>query len=118
MTSNVILFTRYYGPGNTHFLWNKNTNEPENLTLRNSIIKSVEKQLTKYFSRAHKVKELTSLVTEDKLSLAQFCSIYSELTGNSFVTDNIKSKEADEHIRTIIKTVDAGILGYLQLNNL
>ena len=43
---------------------------------------------------------------EDKLSPAQFCSIYNELTGDNSVTDNIKSKEVDERIHTIIKTVD------------
>ena len=69
LTSNVILFTRYYGPSNTLFLWKENPNEPENLTLRNSVIKSVEKQSPKYFSRAHKakVRQLTSQVMEDKL---------------------------------------------------
>ena len=119
LTTNVIFFTRYYAPGNTHFLWKENLNEPENVTFRNGATKSVEKQLSKCFSRAHKakVKQLTSLVMEDKLSPAQFRSIYNELTGNSSVTDNIKSKDVDVRIPTIIKTVDAGILRDLRVNN-
>ena len=54
---------------------------------------------------------------EDKLSPAQFRSIYSALTGDCSVTDNIKYKEMDERMRTIIKTVDSSILRDLLINN-
>ena len=54
---------------------------------------------------------------EDKLSPAQFWSIYSELTGDCSVTDNIKCKEMDEHMHTIIKTVDPDVLRDLRINN-
>ena len=54
---------------------------------------------------------------EDKLSPAQFWSTYSELTGDCSVTDNKKCKEMDEHMHTTIKTVDAGVLRDLQINN-
>ena len=52
---------------------------------------------------------------EDKLSPGQFHSIYSELTGGCSVTDNIKWKEMDECMRSIIKTVHLGILRDLKL---
>ena len=55
-TSDVILCTKYYGPGNTRFLWKENPTDPDHLTLRDNVIKSVERELPKYFSRAHKTK--------------------------------------------------------------
>ena len=81
LTSNVILFTRYYGLCNTHFLWKENPKKPEYSTLRKSVLKSVEKQLPKYFSRTHKahVRQLISLVTEDKLSPTQFDNKFETL---------------------------------------
>ena len=57
------------------------------------------------------------MLIEDKLSPAQLRSIYSELTGDWSVNDNIKCQEIDEHMHTTIKTVDLGILRDLQINN-
>ena len=56
LTSDVILYTKYYGPGNTHFLWKENLTDPDHLTLRYNVTKSVERELPKYFSSAHKAK--------------------------------------------------------------
>ena len=57
------------------------------------------------------------MLIEDKLSPAQLRSIYSELTGDWSVNDNIKCQEIDEHMHTTIKTVDLGILRDLRINN-
>lgn len=88
MTSAVFLLTRCYGPDIT---LGKTPTNPENLTLRNNMIKSLDRKLPKYFSQVHKAKprELTSLVLKDKLS-AQFISICSQLIEDNAVTDNTK----------------------------
>ena len=68
LTSDVILYIIYYGSGNTHFLWKENPTDPDHLTLRDNVIKSVERILPKYFSRAHKpkVRKLTSLMEDNE----------------------------------------------------
>ena len=121
ITNNVILFVRYYGPalGNTHFIWKEDPIEMDNLTVRQDVIHDIEKKLPKFFSRAHKakVRELTSLVMLDKMSPAQFRTIYSELTGDYSVTDNTKSKIVDERMQLILKTADPSILRDLRVMN-
>lgn len=76
-------------------------------------------ELPKYFSRAHKakVRKLTSIVMENKLSPAQYRFINSELACDCSVTDSISCKEMDERMRTIIKIEDPNILRDLQINN-
>ena len=53
----------------------------------------------------------------DQVSLAQFCSLYTELTGDCSIADNANSKPVDEWMQLILKTVNESILRDLHVNN-
>ena len=80
---------------------------------------TISKGLPKFFSRTHKSKRksLVFLLMHNKISSAQYCTLYSELTGDCSVTDNSNSKVVDERIKLILKTADKSILQYLRINN-
>ena len=60
LTCGVILFTRYYGTGKTQLLWKENPTNLENLTLKNNMIKLIDKDLPKYFPVRTKQKPESS----------------------------------------------------------
>ena len=53
----------------------------------------------------------------DKISPAQYCTLYSELIGDCSVTDNANSKAVDKRIELELKTADKSILQDLRVNN-
>ena len=116
---NVILFTKRYGPasGYTHFVWKEEGTE--SLTNRQETINNIGKNLPKFFSRTHKAKSkaLVSLLMHDQVSPAQFCSLYTELTGDFSIADNRNSKAVDERMQLILKTADESIPSDLRVNN-
>ena len=81
-------------------------------------INHIVRSLPKFFSHAHKskCKALTSLVMHDKVSPAEFCAIYSELTGDVSVANNSNSKAVDECMKLIMSTADGSILRDLWVN--
>ena len=115
----VVLFCHHYGPanGNIYLIWKEGIKEY--LTLRQNLIDRVVGELPKYFSRSHKqrVKVLTNLIMQDKISTAQFRALYRELTGDESVADNAVSKSVDERTRLILKNADASIIRDISVNN-
>ena len=99
---NNSLFTQEYGSslGHTYFIWKEVEGESRE-TERCSVIESIKAKLPKYFSRAHKqkAKKTLSLLMMDKITSAQICSIYHELTGDASVSDNTNSKEVESTMR-------------------
>ena len=77
------------------------------------------RSLPEFFSCAHelKCKALASLVMHDKISPAEFHTIYSKLIGDVSVADNSNSKAVDECMTLIMSTADESILRDLQVNN-
>ena len=53
----------------------------------------------------------------DKISPAEFRTIYSELTSDVSIADNSNSKAVDERMTLIMSTADESILRDLQVNN-
>ena len=53
----------------------------------------------------------------DKITPAQFRSIYHELTGDTSVSDNTNSKEVDNRLKMILKTCDPSIVHDLRVHN-
>ena len=86
---------------------------------RQETINPISKSLPKYFSRVRKskCKPLVSLLMLDKISPAQYRTLYSELTGDWSVTDNANSKAVDERIAFLLKTADESILQDLRVHN-
>ena len=58
-----------------------------------------------------------SLLMHDQVSPAQFCSLYTELTGDFSIADNRNSKAVDERMQLILKTADESIPRDLRVNN-
>ena len=116
---NVVLYLRSYHLGNMHFLWKEGPFENDNLSIRQNVISSLQKDLPKYFSRAHKAKSrhLLSLIMNEKIKASEFRAIYAELTGDSSETDNTRLKQVDECMQLIMKTADPSILRDLRVNN-
>ena len=95
----------------THCVWKEDLHS-DTLTNRQETINTISKSLPKFFSRAHKsnCKSLVSLLRHNKISPAQYCTLYSELIGDCSVTDNANSKAVYERIELILKTADKRIL--------
>ena len=117
---NNSLFSQEYGSslGYTYFIWNGLEGESRE-TERCSVIESIKAKLPKYFSCAHKqkAKKTLSLLMMDKISPAQFRSIYHELTGDASVSDNTNSKEVDNRLKMILKTYDLSIVRDWRVQN-
>ena len=117
---NNSLFSQEYGSslGYTYFIWKEVEGESRE-TERCSVIESIKAKLPKYFSRAHKqkAKKTLSLLMMDKITSAQICSIYHELTGDASVSDNTNSKEVDIRLKMILKTCDPSIVRDLRVHN-
>ena len=83
---NNSLFSQEYGSslGYTYFIW-KEVEEESREAERCSVIESIKAKLPKYFSHVHKqkAKKTLSLLMMDKITPAQFRSIYHELTGDA-----------------------------------
>ena len=89
------------------------------LTNGQETIKTISKSLPNFFSKAHKskCKPLVTLLMLDKISPAQYHTLYSELTVDCSVTDNRNSKVVDERIELILKTAGETIFRDLRVNN-
>ena len=87
----VVLFCQEYGSsfGYTYFICKESVAEWKE-TERCFLIQSIKSILSKYFSLAHKrkAKEKMHLLMMEKITRAQFRSIYGELTGDNSVSDN------------------------------
>ena len=99
--------------GNIYYVWK------EHHTERLKTINSIVECLPKYFSRSHKrrARETMELIMEDKISPAQYCAIYCELTGNESVSDNQISKEIDERYKLILKVTNSNVICDLHVHN-
>ena len=77
------------------------------------------RSLPKFFSCANKskYKALTLLDMHDKISPAEFRTIFSELTNDVSIANSFNPKAVDECIKLIMSTVDESILRDIQVNN-
>ena len=111
---------KHYDPVSvyTHCIWKEDLHS-DTLTNRQETINTISKSLPKFFSRAHEsnCKSLVTLLMHNKISPAQYCTLYSELIGDCSVTDNANSKAVDKRIELELKTADKSILQDLRVNS-
>ena len=118
---NLVLFSCAFGPvvsGNICSVWEEDLSD-EHYTERLKTINYTVERLLKHFSHSHKrtARETMELIMEDKISPAQYCAIYCELTGNESVSDNQISKEIDERYKLILKVTGSNVIHHLCVHN-
>ena len=118
---NIVLFSCAFGPvvsGNICSVWEEDLSD-EHYTERLKTINYTVERLLKHFSHSHKrtARETMELIMEDKISPAQYCAVYCELTGNESVSDNQISKEIDERYKLILKVTGSNVIHHLCVHN-
>ena len=118
---NIVFFSCALGPavsGNIYYIWKEDLSDERDTESVKTINSTVE-CLPKYFSRSHKrrAREAMELIMEDKISQAQYCTIYCELTGDESVSDNQISKNIDERYKLVLKVANSNIICDLRVQN-
>ena len=83
------------------------------------MINDIVFKLLKYFSLGHKktARQLTGSLMLNKISWAEFQSIYIELTGNQSVSETKVTQEVDEFMCLIMNNLTPSLAKDLRVNN-
>ena len=95
-----FLYTKH-GPTNgySHFIWKEDNDSDQNPTSRQEVTDRINKYLPKYSSKAYKIKikQLTSLIMEDKIKTSQLGILFQELTEDQS-SSNKDCKSVDDSL--------------------
>ena len=105
--------------GNTYVMWQEDPNDPSHLSNHQNFITVIQNALPKYFSCVHKriVRTMTENVMFDRISPAQFCLIYREITGDYSAPDTKQQAEFNFKMQTITGNLDSSLCRDLQIYN-
>ena len=105
--------------GNTYFMWQEDPNNSSHLSNHQNVITVIQNALPKYFSWALKkiVWTMTENVMFDRISPAQFCLIYREITGDYSAPDTKQQTQFDLKMQTVMGNLDLSLCRDLWIYN-
>ena len=118
---STTLLVHYFegAKGNTYFMWREDPYNPSHLSNYQNVIIVIQNTFPKYFSCVHKriVRAMRENVMFDRISPAQFCLIYREITGDNSAPDTKQQAKSNLKTQTIMGNLDSSLCRDLQIYN-